>query len=96
MGDGGGGRLSSAPPSTCLASRYRGFAAGDAQGGTPFTVLPVSLSPSPPFSVFQQAGQGLIKNIRTICAEHKAIQFLNTSLMLLIKNLSVVSKEQGF
>jgi hypothetical protein len=29
----------------------------------------LALSPSPPFSVSQQAGRGLIKNIRTICAE---------------------------
>ncbi len=40
-----------------------------AQDSTSPTVLPMSLSPSPPFSVSQQAGQGLIKNIRTICAE---------------------------
>jgi hypothetical protein len=30
-------------------------------GWYPFSVLPVSLSPSPPFSVSQQAGPGLIK-----------------------------------
>jgi hypothetical protein len=39
----------------------------------PFTVLPVSLSLSPPFSVSQQARRGLIKNIHTICAEHLGI-----------------------
>jgi hypothetical protein len=33
---------------------------------TPFlVVVPVSLPPSPPFSVSRQTGQGLIKNIRT-------------------------------
>ncbi len=31
----------------------------------------MSLSPSPPFSASQQAGRGLMNNIRTICAEQK-------------------------
>jgi hypothetical protein len=35
------------------------------EGGIPFTVLSVSLSPSPPFSVSRQARRGLIATDKT-------------------------------
>jgi hypothetical protein len=40
-----------------------------------FTVMPVSLSPSLPFSDSRQAGWGMIKNIRTICAEQHLFEY---------------------
>jgi hypothetical protein len=55
----GGGGLSSAPPSTCLVSRYNSLPWAMCAGWHPFTVLSVSLSPSPPFSVSRQTGRGL-------------------------------------
>ncbi len=69
---GGGGAL------LCTSFRLSGeqvqqVALGYAQGGALSTVLSVSLPLSPPFSVSQQAGRGLIKNIRTICAEQYLI-----------------------
>ncbi len=57
-----GGRRGGAllvPPSTCLASRWNGLPQAIRAGRYTSLVLPVSLSPSPPFSVLRQAGQGL-------------------------------------
>jgi hypothetical protein len=67
VGDGGG--LSSAPPSTCLVSRYSGLPQAMRTGWYPFH-CPTSVSFS--FSTFlclAASWRGLIKNIRTISAE---------------------------